>query len=93
VHRPDDRAVWEVLNRPAPRRLFVSSSLEQFAATVEVVAARFPFYDDQDDDQGAIRASEDLADLIRAIDAEAVVPDRFWSTFLDDVTIGDFPPR
>jgi hypothetical protein len=43
--------------------------------------------------RAAIRASEDLADLIRAIDAEAVVPDRFWSTFLDDVTIGDFPPR
>jgi hypothetical protein len=90
---PTSGAVWVVLNRPVPRRLFVSSSLEQFADTVDAVAARFPFYDDPDDDQAAERASLDMAALIGAIDAEAVVPDQFWSTFLDDVTIGDFPPR
>jgi hypothetical protein len=90
---PTSGAVWVVLNRPVPRRLFVSSSLEQFADTVDAVAARFPFYDDPDDDQAAERASQDMAALIGVIDAEAVVPDQFWSTFLDDVTIGDFPPR
>jgi hypothetical protein len=90
---PTTGAVWEVLNRSVPRRLFVSSSLSQFADTVDAVAARFPFYDDPDDDRAAERAARDLAVLIEAIDAEAVVPDRFWSTFLDDVTIGDFRPR
>jgi hypothetical protein len=90
---PTTGAVWEVMNRPVPRRLFVSSSLSQFADTVDAVAARFPFYDDPDDDRAAEQAAKDLAALIGAIDAEAVVPDRFWSTFLDDVRIGDFPPR
>jgi hypothetical protein len=90
---PTTGAVWEPLNRPVPRRLFVSSSLSQFADTVEAVAAMFPFYDGPDDGQAADQAAHDLGVLIEGIDVEAVVPDRFWSTFLDDVAIGDFPPR
>jgi hypothetical protein len=34
--------------------------------------------------------ARDLADLIRGIDPEAMADDRFWSTFVDDVEMGDF---
>ena len=53
---PTTGAVWEVLNRSVPRRLFVSVALA-VRGTVGAVAARFPFYDDPDDDRAAEQAS------------------------------------
>ena len=34
--------------------------------------------------------ARDLVDLICGIDPEAMADDRFWSTFVGDVEMGDF---
>jgi hypothetical protein len=68
----------------------VNSSFERFTETVSAVTSRFPFYglDSSDDDVEA--ATRNVADMIRRIDESAMVPDRFWSTLVDDIGMGDF---
>ena len=70
--------------------LFVNSTLAAFTETVRAVLARFPYYDEDAEFDEIDAAARDLAGLIRGIDPEAMVPDRFWSTFVDDVEMGDF---
>lgn len=75
-------------------RLFVNSSLEQFAQTVTAIVERFPFYskDSENDvnDEEVAAAVRDLSAIIGRIDPPAMIEDRFWSTFVDDVAIGDY---
>jgi hypothetical protein len=52
--------------------------------------ARFPYYDEDAEFDEIDAVARDLADLIRGIDPEAMADDRFWSTFVDDVEMGDF---
>ena len=73
--------------------LFVSSSIATFTETTRAVLDRFPYYDEDAEFDEIDAAARDLADLIRGIDPEAMVQDRFWSTFVDDVAIGDFATR
>lgn len=75
-------------------RLFVNSSLKQFGQTVAAIVERFPFYSrtsdyDVNDEEVAV-AVRDLSAIIGRIDPPAIIEDRFWSTFVDDVAIGDF---
>ena len=70
--------------------LFVNSSIAAFTATVRAVLERFPYYDEDAEFDGIHAVARDLADLIRGIDPEAMADDRFWSTFVDDVEMGDF---
>ncbi len=70
--------------------LFVNSSIAAFTETVRAVVERFPYHDEDAEFDEIHAVARDLADLIRGIDPEAMADDRFWSTFVDDVEMGDF---
>jgi hypothetical protein len=75
-------------------RSFVNSSLEQFGQTVSAIVVRFPFYSRDAEyavnDEAVAAAVLDLSAIIDRIDPPAMIKDRFWSTFVDDVAIGDY---
>jgi hypothetical protein len=74
------------LNAP----LFINSSIPQFTQTVQAAMDRFPYYDEDAEPEECLEAGRDLLDLIASIDAEAAVPNRYWSTFVDDVQMGNY---
>jgi hypothetical protein len=57
---------------------------------VRPVLKRFPCYDEDAEFDEIHAVARELADLIHEIDPEAMADDRFWSTFVDDVEMGDF---
>jgi hypothetical protein len=88
-----DPATGQVLELPhvshaAP--LVVNSSLNAFTETVRVVLERFPYYDEDAEFEEIRAVAHELGDLIRRIDPVAMATDQFWSTFVDDVEMGDF---
>jgi hypothetical protein len=88
VHLATGNVVEEVNARGFPL-CFVNTSIEKFVLTAKAVIDRFPYHD-QDATDGEIEvAAADLRDIIRHIDPPAMVPDRYWSTFADDVENGD----
>ncbi len=82
-------AVVEVIDEQLAQLLFVNSSLPQFTKTVRTITARFPFYGRDASAEEFEEVASELLEVIRGIDPEAAVPDRYWSTFTDDVAIGD----
>jgi hypothetical protein len=71
---------------------FANTSVTHFWDSVRAVTARFPLYSsDDDDDEEPFRAGDDVAAIVSAIDPPAMDTDQFWSTFVDDVQMGDFP--
>jgi hypothetical protein len=91
----DEEASIVVARRPDWIESFINSDAERFVETARAVTARFPYYlrsaFDSDDGYASVKATHDeLIAAIAAIDAPAAIPDRFWSTFTDDVLIGDF---
>ena len=81
--------VVEIINAARSAPLFVNTSIEQFTQTVKALVDRFLYYGHEaTGDEMDIVAGE-LLNVIRSIDPEAAVPDRYWSTFVDDVQIGD----
>ncbi|MGH3222726.1 MAG: SUKH-4 family immunity protein [Streptosporangiaceae bacterium] len=81
--------VVEIINAPHSAPLFVNTSIEQFVRTVRAIINRFPYYDSDADEYEIQTVANELREIIRHIDLEAAVPDRYWSTFVDDVEIGD----
>lgn len=83
--------VVEVINAgvPSSPMLFVNTSLTQFTQTVKAIIDRFPYYGQEATDDEIDLVASELLDVVRNIDPEAAVPDRYWSTFVDDVQIGD----
>lgn len=82
-----------------PRVAFINTSLDAFARTAEAALARFPFYSRDDELEARRRVAEELSAAMTQIDPLSMRSDQFWSTFVDDVEIGDFateayePPR
>jgi hypothetical protein len=81
--------VVEVLDVAGSVPLFVNTSVEMFTKTVKAVIGRFPYYDEDATDEQIQTAATDLRNMIERIDSAAIVPDRYWSTFIDDVELGD----
>lgn len=81
--------VVDVINVRGFPLLFVNTSIEQFALTVKAVVGRFPYYNESATDEEIEAAAADVKGMIRRIDPAAVVPDRYWSTFVDDMEMGD----
>lgn len=69
---------------------FVNSDLGTFTSCVRAAIARFPYHGRNAELEERVVIADDLAGELRRIDAEAMVPDRFWSTFIDDLANGDF---
>jgi hypothetical protein len=85
----DTGHVIELVNARVPVEVFVNSTIQQFSRTVESMIDRFPYYDSDEDGDELDAVSHELLELIRRIDPPAAIPDRYWSTFIDDVGIGD----
>jgi hypothetical protein len=56
---------------------------------VKAAIDRFPYYDNDASDEEINATAEELQAIIGSIDPEAIVPDRYWSAFIDDARIGD----
>jgi hypothetical protein len=69
---------------------FVNTSLDHFSRTVQAVINRFPFHSVDADREEIDLACEDVAQIIRGIDPDAMRPDQFWSTLIDDIGMRDF---
>lgn len=81
--------VVDVINARGCPLLFVNASVEQFTRTVRTLIERFPYYDRDASDAEMETVANELLEIVRRIDPEAAIPDRYWSTFVDDVAIGD----
>ena len=86
---PASGEVVEMMSVPAAAPLFINASLDQFARTIRALATRFPYYAEAADEGEIQAASDDLSRIIGEIDSSALLPDRYWSTFIDDVRFGD----
>ena len=69
--------------------IFVNASIEQFTYTVREVLNRLPYYIRLEIDTKAEAVGTELLEIVRRVDAEAALPDRYWSVFIDDVKMGD----
>jgi hypothetical protein len=87
---PASGEVVSDVNAPDARPAVVNTTLGQFVATAEAVVGRFPFYDGGADLEERQQVADELAAIIQAVDPAAMLPDRLWSTLVDDVAIGDF---
>jgi SUKH-4 immunity protein len=86
---PNTGEVVVVIHAPAATPGFVNSSVPQFTRTMSEVIERFPYYSADATDEEIASASESLQTIIRNIDPPALIPGRYWSTFIADVEIGD----
>jgi len=80
-------------NRPSvlPLPGFVNSSLPQFVECVRLAISAFPYYSRGADLSEREAVASRVAELLRPVDPPALELDQFWSTFIDDLVIGDFP--
>jgi len=81
--------VVEIVKAPHSVLILVNKSIGQFAETMKAVMGRFPYYDIDSSEDEIVSVAHELMEIIARIDPEAVVPDRYWSTFIDDIEIGD----
>lgn len=85
--------VVEVINVRDLPLLFVNTSIERFTLTVKAAIDRFPYYEEDATDEEVEAAAVDMREIIERIDPAAVVPDRYWSTFVDDMEMRDLSTR
>ncbi len=71
-------------------RFFVNSTLASFTRLVREVSNAFPFYSDDASRDEIMAAAEAVSEIVRKVDGEALVPDRYWSTLIDDMRMGDW---
>ena len=71
-------------------RLFVNSTLASFTRVVREVSKAFPFYPDDASTEEINAAAQAVSEIVRKVDSDALVPDRYWSTLIDDMRMGDW---
>lgn len=72
-------------------RAVVNTSLSAFRESLVQVDARYPFYPKDRDLDMAQDAEEALRRILTEIDGAATAdPDGYWSSFLEDVAVGDY---
>ncbi|WP_073948718.1 SUKH-4 family immunity protein [Streptomyces kebangsaanensis] len=71
--------------------VFANSSIRHFNECANGVVDRFPFYDEGSDLDDCEVAAGDLERIIRDVDPPAADEGTFWSDFIADVSIGDYP--
>lgn len=81
--------VLELVDTSGSTTVFVNTSLKHFAATVQSVAERFPYYSENASDDEIEAVSDDLLRIVQAVDRDAAEADRYWSTVVDDARMGD----
>jgi hypothetical protein len=69
----------------------VNGDLDLFTESIRAMIDRFPFHDEDAELEDRERVAAELRAVLHAIDGSAVeAANGFWTTFLDDVTIGDY---
>jgi hypothetical protein len=86
----DTRAQTVRSTRPGWSETTVNSSLSAFMRAASAVTNRFPYYSLGSSPDQMSEVARELRETLASIDPLAVEPDRLWSTFLDDVAIGDY---
>lgn len=76
--------------QPSWTESFVNTDIERFVDIARAISSRFPYYTAATFDESIGVVGRELREMISRIDPPAALPDRFWSTFLDDVEMGDF---
>ena len=84
---PATGEIVQLVGRKASR-FFVNTTLATYTTTVREVSNAFPFYSDNASVEEIEAAAQRASEVIRSIDREALVPDRYWSTFVDDMRTG-----
>ncbi len=88
-----DAATGEVVHIPKVEAVMVGHvnlDLKRFTECVSAVIGRFPFYDEDEDDEKFQEAADEIRGIITAIDDTAFVHNGFWHTFCEDVALGDY---
>ena len=67
----------------------VNRDLGAFHQCVAATIARFPFYEEHEEDRFD-QAADDLRELLASLDATALAHNGFWETLCDDVAMGDY---
>ena len=80
VHIPSTQA--SVVNH-------VNRDLRAFHRCVAAAIARFPFYEEGEEERFD-EAADDLRELLAALDDTALAHNGFWETLCDDVAMGDY---
>jgi len=70
----------------------VNKDLSTFHRCIAAMIARFPFYEEDEEEIFQVVADE-LHELIAALDDTAFADDGFWETLCDDMAIGDYPSK
>jgi hypothetical protein len=71
-------------------RWFVNSTLAAFTTSIQEVSKAFPYYPDDATSADIEAAAHRVSEIIRKVDDQALVPDRYWATFIDDMRTGDW---
>jgi SUKH-4 immunity protein len=85
-----DGAVVTVSKTGNQRVRRVNSSLDQFSTSVKKVISRFPFYSEGVDPAEFEEVANELESILLEIDSSSIMDDGFWSTFIEDVRVGDY---
>ncbi|WP_405638642.1 SUKH-4 family immunity protein [Streptomyces sp. NBC_00019] len=87
-----DVASRRVVHIPTPASAtanHVNRNLGLFHECVAATIARFPFYE-EGEEESFQAAADELRDLIATLDDTALAHNGFWETLCDDVGIGDY---
>ncbi|MCX5328302.1 SUKH-4 family immunity protein [Streptomyces sp. NBC_00140] len=86
-----DVASRRVAHIPTPESAtanHVNRNLGLFHECVAATIARFPFYEEGEEE--SFQAADELRELIATLDDTALAHNGFWETLCDDVEIGDY---
>ena len=67
----------------------VNRDLGAFHRCVAATIARFPFYEEGEEDRFD-EAADDLREVLATLDDTALAPNGLWETLCDDVAMGDY---
>ncbi|GAA1962400.1 SUKH-4 family immunity protein [Kitasatospora viridis] len=81
-----------IVHIPAPESStvnHVNRDLGAFHRCVAAAIARFPFYEEGEEDRGD-EAADDLRELLATLDDTALAHNGLWETLCDDIAMGDY---
>ncbi|MFE5207975.1 SUKH-4 family immunity protein [Streptomyces sp. NPDC056600] len=84
------RRVVQVPTTESATAWHVNRDLGTFHRCVAATIARFPFYEEDEEDRGQ-EVADELRHLLTSLDDSALADNGFWGTLCDDVAMGDYP--
>lgn len=88
-----DALTGEVAHIPMvdyPVATHVNKDIPSFTQCVSAVIARFPFYEEDDEESKFEEVADEIRKIITGIDDTAFADDGFWETMCDDVAMGGY---